>query len=623
MRKPLVKRSALPYANAALAAVVVLIVGMMIVPLPTEALDLLITSNLSLAVLILLVAFYIKNGLELAAFPTILLITTLYRLALNVSSTRLILLQADAGDVISSFGDFVVQGNYVVGAVVFLVITIVQFVVVARGSERVAEVGARFTLDAMPGRQLSIDAEVRAGTIDAREATEQRLTLRRESEFYGAMDGAMKFVKGDAIVGLVITTINIGAGLAIGIGGQGLGILEALQLYGMLTIGDGLVSQIPALLIATSAGLVVTRVASENADGSLASDVAEQLFGRPRALLLAGAILFLLALVPGLPTVPFTILAACLLALGTWQLRAHGRKREEHPAAHGTFVPGSDDLTVELDLGLSQSLGGTFLEKVVPPVRTRLFDTLGLPLPPVRLLTSAEDGEGYAFWVKGVPAFRAQVPEGADPELELQEALEGVARQHAAELFGMQRAQELLDQIAKTHPALVRQVVPRRVDLAGLTATLRGLLAEGVSIRPLDTILETIAGAPGETSKNTQEVTRRRVEAARLALSRPLTFAHTTDGILKAHVLDPMVEEAIRDSIRESSGEKYLAMPPELANEITEAIGATGASTLLTQRDLRPFVRQLLRPTYPAAAVLAYEELDPSIEVDVLGSIRP
>src|SRR6187399_2938825 len=263
-------------ADAVLAALVIAVVGLMVVPLPTWLLDLLIASNLAASVVILLVSMYVSEALKIASFPTLLLITTLIRLSLNVSSTRLILLQADAGEVIRAFGHFVVRGNYVVGAVVFLVLTIIQFIVIAKGSERVAEVGARFVLDAMPGKQMAIDAEVRSGTIDGGEARRRRRQLSRESQFYGSMDGASKFVKGDVIASLVITVINILGGLAIGVGQKGMPAVDALKRYGLLTIGDGLVSQIPALVLSTAAGVLVTRVASEDADTPLGEEVARQ-----------------------------------------------------------------------------------------------------------------------------------------------------------------------------------------------------------------------------------------------------------------------------------------------------------------------------------------------------------
>src|SRR3954466_1346254 len=299
-------------AELGLALLVVAVVAMMIVPLPTWLLDVLIATNLSMGVAILLVVLYAPDALAIATFPTVLLLTTLFRLALNVSSTRLILLQANAGEVIRAFGSFVVRGNYVVGAVVFLILTIIQFIVIAKGSERVAEVGARFVLDAMPGKQMAIDAEVRSGTIDGAEARRRRRSLARESQFYGSMDGAMKFVKGDVIASLIITVVNILGGLVIGVAQKGMPVVDALKRYGLLTIGDGLVTQIPALVLSTAAGVLVTRVASEEPDTPLGEELSKQLFGLPKALRVASGFVFLLAIVPGLPGPPFLVLAAAL-----------------------------------------------------------------------------------------------------------------------------------------------------------------------------------------------------------------------------------------------------------------------------------------------------------------------
>src|SRR5690606_17403204 len=291
-------------ADAVLAALVISVVGLMIIPLPTWLLDLLIASSLALAVTVLLVTMYVSEPLKIAAFPSLLLITTLLRLALNVSSTRLILLKADAGEMIAAFGGFVVAGNYVVGAVIFLILSIIQFVVIAKGSERVAEVGARFTLDAMPGKQMAIDAELRSGSIDGNEARVRRRQLSRESQFYGAMDGAMKFVKGDVIASFLITIINILGGLAIGILQRDMQAEGARKKYGLLTIGDGLVSQIPALVLSTAAGILVTRVASEEQDTALGKELGGQLLRAPKALGVASGFVVALGLVPGLPTLP-------------------------------------------------------------------------------------------------------------------------------------------------------------------------------------------------------------------------------------------------------------------------------------------------------------------------------
>ena len=301
-------------ADAGLAAVVVFVVGLMVVPLPTWLLDLLLACNLAISVSILLVTLYVSDALKVAAFPTLLLITTLVRLALNVSSTRLILSKADAGRVIEAFGQFVVSGNYVVGAVVFMILALIQFIVVAKGSERVAEVGARFALDAMPGQQMAIDAELRSGSIDMAEAQQKRRALNRASQFYGAMDGAMKFVKGDVVASFVIALVNIVAGLAIGVGQRGMPFEAALQRYALLTIGDGLVSQIPSLIIATSAGILVTRVVSEDAGTALGQELASQILAEPKALRVASVFVLGLGIVPGLPALPFLVIGLLLLA---------------------------------------------------------------------------------------------------------------------------------------------------------------------------------------------------------------------------------------------------------------------------------------------------------------------
>ncbi|MDO8643500.1 MAG: flagellar biosynthesis protein FlhA, partial [bacterium] len=305
------------YSDLLLAVLVISVLGMIIVPLPPSVMDVLLIVDLAIGVVILLVALYISEALKIASFPTILLITTLYRLALNIAVTRLILTDGHAGQVVQAFGNIVVGGNYVVGGILFLIITLINFIVIAKGAERVSEVGARFTLDAMPGKQMSIDADLRAGIVTMEQAMERRTTLQRESQLYGAMDGAMKFVKGDAIAGIVITVINIIGGLIIGVMQRGLELGEAARLYTLLTVGDGLTAQIPALIISVSAGVVVTRVASEQKDTNLGRDIVGQITAQPKALMIAGALMLLLALVPGFPKFPFLFLAAGLISLAT------------------------------------------------------------------------------------------------------------------------------------------------------------------------------------------------------------------------------------------------------------------------------------------------------------------
>ena len=673
------------FADVALATLILLVVGMMIVPLPTPLLDVLIAGNVSVAVLMLLVAMYISGGLEFTAFPTILLVTTLYRLALNVSSTRLILLQADAGDVIAAFGNFVVQGNYVVGAVVFLILTLIQFLVIAKGSERVAEVGARFTLDAMPGKQMSIDAELRSGAISQDEARRRRAALQRESQFYGAMDGAMKFVKGDAIAGIVITVVNILGGLAIGVAMRDMPATEALQTYGLLTIGDGLVSQIPALLISTAAGLVVTRVASEQEGATLGGDVAAQVFGDPRALTIAAAFLLVLAIVPGLPAIPFLALAVTFFLIAR-RLRAAVAPEEvtvvvaKEEAARETkarqaMVPLMVPVSVEVGEGLADAVAGAggsgpLLEEEVPLLRDRLFLDLGVALPGVRARSMGHlepeqyviamqevplasgvvrpeaalaldapgvlaglgvEGEAGTDPVSGAPATwidpgDAGVLEAAgipvlEPAALIAHHLGAVVRRRAGQLMGLQEVQSMLDQLERAYPALVRNVVPKPVSLSLLTDVLRRLVEEGVSVRPLREILESLAThAPNERDPVTL------TELVRSSLKQQITHAHSVDGVLPVVLLDPAIEEAVRDSIQRTAAGSYLALPPDLARDILEAFKMEcrpeeGPAIVLTQADVRRFVRRLVEVELPDVTVLSYQELAPEVTVQPLGRI--
>ncbi len=671
-------------ADIALAVVVLLVVGMMIVPLPTALLDILITGNVAVAVLMLLVAMYITGGLQFASFPTVLLVTTLYRLALNVSSTRLILLQADAGDVISAFGRFVVRGNYVVGAIVFLILTLIQFLVIAKGSERVAEVGARFTLDAMPGKQMSIDAELRAGAISQDEARRRRSHLQRESQFYGAMDGAMKFVKGDAIAGIVITIVNIVGGLVIGVVMRDMDAGDALSTYGLLTIGDGLVSQIPALLISTSAGLVVTRVASDDEDGSLGADVAEQVFGNPKALRIGAAFLLVLAVIPGLPALPFSLIAIVFLFAAQRLAVAPAAPEPEtvvakEEAARETkarkqMVPLVVPVAIEVGEGLAESVAGAggsgpLLEREVPALRDLLFLHLGIALPGVRArCTPHLAPQAFSISMQEVPVFEGRLPVGKRLALEaaptlrsmgvdaspasppfdepgawiLEDQIEAVEaegiptldeaayiarcleeslRRHAGQFVGLQEVQTMLDQLQRAYPALVRNVVPKPVPLALLADILRRLVDEGVSIRPLREILETLAiHAPNE--RDPVALT----ELVRAGLRRQITHAHCEGKNLPVFLVDPMIEDAVRDSIQHTAGGSYLAMPPADAKDIIEAVRRStegaGPPLLLVQADVRRYLRRLLEIELPKVTVLSFQELSPEANVHTLGQIR-
>jgi len=632
------------YADLALAGLVVSIVGMMIVPLPTPLLDLLISVNIAAAVTLLLVAIYVTDALKIATFPTLLLLTTLFRLALEVSATRLILLRADAGEVIRAFGNFVVAGNLVVGAVIFLILTMIQFIVISKGSERVAEVAARFTLDAMPGKQMSIDAELRAGHIDHNEARRRRAALARESQLFGSMDGAMKFVKGDAIAGIVVLAVNIVGGLVIGIVQRGLDVGAAARTYTVLTIGEGLVAQIPALVISTAAGIIVTRVASEEEGGHLGRDIGLQIMAQPKAIGITAGLLALLAVVPGLPTIPFLLLAAILGAvawklLGTQAVRPAGAAAapEVRGAAVVTGAPraGADDATlsplltpvaVEVSAELGQRLG-RFAGEIVPRLRERLFAELGLPLPAVRLRPATPGLEGGRFVIRlnEVPLARGEIApadwEAAGPKLG--DAVLALLRRYGHELFSLEEAQALLDALERTHPALVREVVPKLVPLVLFTDIARRLVEEGISLRNLRDILGALAEwAPHE--RDPVALT----EHVRAALRRVITHRYTGDGgTLAAYLLDPMIEDAIRDAVQKTATGSYLALEPQLSNDIVAAVGravgpAAGAgAVLLTGAEIRRFVRRLIETEHPNLPVLSFQELAPEAQIRPIARI--
>jgi type III secretion protein V len=592
------------HGDLALAASVVLVVAMMIVPLPPFALDVAISFNIAISVTLLLVALYVSDALRIATFPTLLLLTTLFRLALEVSATRSILLRANAGQVIHAFGNFVVAGNLVVGVVVFAILTFIQLVVISRGAERVAEVGARFALDALPGKQMAIDAELRAGHIDRSEAQRRRATLSRESQFFGAMDGAMKFVKGDALAGLAILLTNIVGGLVVGIAQRGLEPAAALRTYTLLTIGQGLVAQIPALVISTAAGLLVTRVGAGDEGAPLGSEVGRQLLAQPRALGVAAALMAALALIPGLPAAPFLLLAALF---GFVALRlSRTQPREQQVVA---LSPALAPVVIEAGPVLLAAF-----EPLLPAVRARVFAETGIPLPAVSLRAAAE---GAVIFLNEVPMARAGDEEGAEA---LAEVLCQLMRRHGHELFGIEETQRLIEALAETHPALVREVVPKLVTPVVLAEVLGRLAREGISLRALPEVLGTLA----EWSPRERDPLAL-AEHVRGALRRQITFQHAARGVLGAHTLDPMIEDAVREAITERNGTRHLALEPALSRDIVQAVGrairADEHAVVLTAADLRPHLRQLLETERPRVAVLSYRELTPETVIEPRGRI--
>jgi type III secretion protein V len=627
-------------ADAALAAVVVGVVGLMVVPLPTWLLDLLLAMNLAASVSILLVTLYVSDALKIAAFPTLLLITTLIRLGLNVSSTRLILLRADAGRVIDAFGNFVVSGNYVVGAVVFLILALIQFIVVAKGSERVAEVGARFTLDALPGRQLSIDAELRAGSIDAAEAQAQRRKLTRESQFYGAMDGAMKFVKGDVIASFVIALVNVVAGLAIGVGQRGMPFEAALRRYALLAIGDGLVSQIPSLVLATSAGILVTRVASEDGESALGAELSRQLLGEPRALRVAGVFVLGLAVVPGLPALPFLIIGALLLAASwppprrverEWEQKLGKTARQLSRLPSPWSVTSNPLLEARLAASHRQGLADEEigLEAATEAARERLFRELGVILPPCRILTRSSQPRGAALLsIREVPAKSLAVPdalEGRAATRALADSLSEVLIERAHDFMGLQETQHLLDELSKVAPASVQQVVPKMVSLTTLSEILRRLVEEGVSVRDLASILEALAQV-AHVEKDALVLT----EHVRSWLRRAITYDVTRgSGSLEPLTLDESIEDVIRGAIARTVAGSFLTLSPAAGRDIVASLKRALSAcpeqlqkhpVVLTQPDVRRFVRKLIESDLPRARVVTFSELLPETTIRAAGT---
>jgi type III secretion protein V len=622
---------------------------MMIVPLPGFLLDLLISFNIAVAVTLLLISIYVADALKIATFPTLLLLTTLFRVALEVSATRLILLKANAGEVIHAFGGFVVAGNLVVGAVIFVILTLVQFIVISKGAERVAEVAARFTLDALPGKQMAIDAELRAGHLDAAGAQRRRALLSRESQFFGAMDGAMRFVKGDAVAGIVVLAVNIVGGLVIGVAQRGMDIAAAARTYTLLTIGEGLVAQIPALVISTAAGIVVTRVAAEDEGAHLGREIGAQVLAQPRALAVAAALLALLGIVPGLPATPFLILAAVLGALA-WRLISRPPAPRAQPPANPTaaaatagarlpaprLTPLAVELSPELAAELRADADRAFANDALDAARARLFEQTGLALPPVHLRAPVDPrdalpGRGYRLHFNEIPLARIDLPRARDATEEIAADLVRLMRRRGHELLGIQETQALLTALEPSHPALVREVVPKVVSPAQLCDVLRRLAAEGISLRQLPEILGAIADAPAAARDPATLA-----ERARAALRGAITFAHAgAAGRLAAIALDPLVEETLREAIRPGDAGGHLALEPGASHDILAGVGralavavaalpradnARGA-VIVTAADLRRHVRRLVEVAHPDLAVLSYAELAPETEIDTVARV--
>ncbi|HEX9288726.1 MAG TPA: flagellar biosynthesis protein FlhA [Anaeromyxobacteraceae bacterium] len=662
-------------SDLALAALALALVSLLVAPLPPWLLDLCIAANLALAATVLVVALFARDALRFASFPTLLLLTTLFRLALEVSSTRLVLSRGEAGRVIQAFGQVVVAGNYVVGAVVFAILTLVQLLVVAKGAERVAEVAARFTLDALPGKQMSIDADLRCGAVDQAEARRRRRALEREGQLYGAMDGALKFVNGDAIAGVAIVLVNVAGGLVAGLA-RGLPLEMAARRYALLAIGDGLVAQIPALLISVAAGVAVTRVAAEEEGGSLSEDLGRQLFSDPRALAAVAALCGTLAVVPGLPAAPFLALAVAagagghLLARRARAVKATAAPEVDPAGAEGaprTEPPLGQPVPLALELAPDLAAAGAerLERELLPALRREIARELGVHVPEIAVRSAPLPAGAWRLLVDEVPAASGRAPEGeavalappgdldavgiaAVAEVDpltfarvariaaadaarasalapvrgpLERVGVGVAaalRAHAHLLVGVQELQALLDGLEPSHPALVREAT-RQIPAPVLAEVLRQLLEEGISVRPLRSILEALLEAGGGARGSVALV-----ESCRRALRRHIAHGHAGAGALDALLLDPAAEAVLREALAGSVAAVDPVAARSLLDDIERKLEARDdlrPPVLLAGPDVRRALRQLVAPRFPQLAVLSYEELPASLPVHPVGSV--
>lgn len=653
-----------------LAALLMAVVALFVLPVPTPLLDLLIATNLAASLVVLIVAMYAPSALSVSTFPSLLLFTTLFRLALNIASTKLILLHADAGAIIDTFGRLIVAGNVVVGAVVFLTIAIVQFIVIAKGSERVAEVAARFALDAMPGKQMSIDADVRAGVLAPAEAQARRRVLEQECQFHGAMDGAMKFVKGDAIAGIVIALVNIGAGIAIGTLMHDMTLVAAIQRFCVLTVGDGMVSQIPSLLVAIAAGVVITRVgdgADRPADTQLAQQIGRQLAAHPRALIVAGAAFASFMLVPGLPLWAFALLAALIVSGGLLARRVLRRRRVAawitHPAEAGaTDAQAGQALAAALAVRLSPAPGEAIdlhrLDQCLERVKGTLEAELGPVVPALRIVAAAGGLPGtYEVTVHDVPAgsgalrpdFRLLVPGAGDvvpagaelavpfgpftgavwvpavsghglaAEEVVAAHVQAVVRRHAPELIGLQQVQHLLQAVQRDAPDLAAEVA-RGVPLDRVVDVLRRLLQEGIPIRSLNLILETlVTWAPKEPDPVVL------AELVRVALGGYITNRYAgRDRRLAAVLFETAVLDQVLGAVEHGARGNLLLLSPAMARDIRDQVrriveGADAAAVAVTSMEARRYVKTLLEPVLPHLAVVSYQEIAADVVLEPLG----
>ncbi|VVD66139.1 FHIPEP family type III secretion protein [Pandoraea anhela] len=628
--------------EVAIAALIVAVVALMILPLPTLLIDMLLSVNITLSVVLLTATMYVPSATSLSSFPSLLLFTTLLRLSLNIASTKSILLHADAGHIIESFGELVVGGNLVVGLVVFLIITTVQFIVIAKGSERVAEVGARFTLDAMPGKQMSIDADVRAGNLTGEEARKLRALLAVESQLHGGMDGAMKFVKGDAIAGLVITMVNIVAGIVIGVTYHGMTAGEAASRFAVLSIGDAMVSQIPSLLISVAAGVMITRVANDHEKPrSLGMEIAAQLSTSPRALWTASILLCGFALVPGFPSTIFLVLASAIF-IGGRAVRAHLQRnarsdgealtslqREGAKKLAGNMLRHAPSfaapLAVKLSVSLATQIDSTVLNEAFEKGRRAVTDELGLPFPGIVFWADESFAEDeFEVLIHDVPVARdVCVATSADSrEVQISKCVVTMLRREARLFIGVQETQWIMERATPDYPNLVTEV-QKAAPVQRIAEVLRRLLEEQVPIRDIRAIMESLV-AWGPKEKDLIMLT----EYVRSDLGRMIAHrAAQGQGRLPAIVLDQALEQTIRQAIKPTPAGNFLTLEPHLIEAIVRRLAELATDTppenlaVVTAADIRRYFRRLIEKRFHWMNVYSFQELNGEVDLRMIGQL--
>ena len=671
------------------AAGIVTILGVMVMPIPTVFLDLLLSFSITFALIVLMVAVFMLSPLEFSVFPSLLLIITLLRLSLNIASTRIILLNGDrgssaAGQVIESFGSFVVGGNYVVGTVIFIILVMINFIVITKGSVRTSEVAARFTLDAIPGKQMSIDADLNAGLITEQDARTRRKNLEREADFYGSMDGAIRFVRGDAIAGILITLVNIIGGFAIGVFQQGMDASEAAQVYTLLTIGDGLVSQLPALVVSTAAGLVVTRAVS---DKNLPGELVKQLLDQPYAFVIASGILFFFGLIPGLPHFPFLLMSLVAGFIAFYKMQDNEKVEQKRllkkeadakvpiPEKVESILPLD---VMELEVGyeliplVDADRNGELLERI-KSIRRQFALEMGFIVPPLHIRDNLQlKSNEYAVLIKGVDIARGSIMMGrilamnpgttdreidgistteptfglpavwvpsskkqeaqmagytvVDPATVITTHIKETIKRHAHEIMGRQETQALLEKFKETNPKVVEELIPNALTLGKVQRVFQNLLREQISIRDLRTILEKLSDY-ASLSQDPDVL----IEYVRQGLARPITKQYqSNDGTLSVMTLDRGIEDAIEGSIQRSEGGAFLALEPNVAERFLTRLKAMienitpnieTSPVLLASPGLRMHIRKFTERFLPELVVISHSEVASSVQIKNLGVV--